>query len=409
MTRGEPGPTAAAQVAAGAGQAETGGRADRPGQVDTGDPADVPGRADSPRLADTAGTAGTAETPEQRTARHFGIQALACEALGSTLYAGLLRQAAADLLAGGPTAGVLDGHLSDPGRSALSLRMLGGVHALVLTGRAPELARFYPSAGGTADPGEHAELAWPALRDVLAGQPGEVREWLGRPPQTNEVGRGAALAGALCHLVAEADLPVRLVEIGASAGLNLRADLFHITGNGVSYGPRTSPVQMPGAWLGPAPPVRPVTVISRTGGDLTPIDPVTEDGRLRLSAYVWADQVARFERLRGALDLAAQVPAQLRAEPASATIAGLELRPGTWTVLWHSIMRQYLESSEADAIAAGLPALGATATGSARFAHVSLELVKGSRDTPVELVTWPGGVRRVLGTAPPHGIPVTWA
>ncbi len=359
--------------------------------------------------AQTAQTAETAETPEQRTARRFGIQALACEALGSSLYAGLLRQAAADLLGGGPTAGVLDGHHSGPGRGALALRMLGGVHALVLTGRAQGLARFYPSAGGTADPGEQAERAWPALRDVLASEAGEVRAWLGRPPQTNEVGRGAALAGALCHLVAEADLPVRLVEIGASAGLNLRADLFRITGNGVSYGPRSSPVRMPDAWLGRPPPVRPVTVVSRIGGDLTPIDPSTEDGRLRLTAYVWADQVARFQRLRGALDLAARVPARLRAEPASATITGLELRPGTWTVLWHSIMRQYLESSEADALAAGLDALGAAATRSARFAHVSLELVQGTKDTPVELVTWPGGLRRTLGTAPPHGIPVTWA
>jgi hypothetical protein len=65
---------------------------------------------------------------------------------------------------------VLDGHFDDPGRTALALRMLGGVHALVLTGRAPELAIFYPSAGGTADPGAGAGLAWAAMRRVLAEQ-----------------------------------------------------------------------------------------------------------------------------------------------------------------------------------------------------------------------------------------------
>jgi len=344
----------------------------------------------------------------ERTARRFGIQALACEALGSTLYAGLLRHAAQDRLAGGPVAAVVDGHEADPGRAALALRMLGGVHALVLTGQAEELAAFYPSAGGTADPGAGAERAWPALRRVLDRLREQVRGWLTRPPQTNEVGRGAALAGALCWLAGEADLPVRLVEIGASAGLNLRADQFRITSEGAGFGPESSPVQMAGCWLGRPPPARPVTVLSRTGGDLTPIDPLSEDGRLRLEAYVWPDQLARFGRLRGALELARQVPAELRAEPASATVGGLRLEPGTWTVLWHSIMAQYLDEAETEAIAAGVAAIAATASESARFAHVSLELVRGTRDTPVQVASWPGGVRRVLGTAPPHGVPVTW-
>ena len=335
-------------------------------------------------------------------------QASHCDTLSSPLYAGLLRHAADDLLAGGPTAAVLDGHLADPGRSALALRMLGGVHALVLTGRAPELAAFYPTAGGSADAGQEAALAWPAMRRVLQEHAAGIRSWLVHPPQTNEVGRGAALAGALCYLVAETDCPVRLVELGASAGLNLRADRFWISGAGVSYGDESSPVRMPGGWLGRPPPVRPVDVISRTGGDLSPVDPLTQDGRLRLSAYVWADQVARMERLRGALDLAAQVPADLRAETASATIAGIALVPGTWTVLWHSIMQQYLDADQAREMADAVAAVGSTATESARFAHVTLELVRGTAQTPVEVTTWPGGTGRRLGTAPPHGLPVTW-
>lgn len=344
----------------------------------------------------------------ERAAQRFSVQAVACEALGSPLYAGLLDHAARDLLDGGPTASVLDGYLETPGRSALALRMLGGVHALVLTGRAPELAAFYPSAGGTADPGTGAALAWPVMRQVFADQAQEVRGWLDHPPQTNEVGRGAALAGALCRLVAEVSYPVRLYEIGTSAGLNLRADQFRITGQGVSYGPKSSPVQMSGGWLGQPPPTPPVEVVSRIGGDLAPVDPVSAAGRLRLSAFVWADQAVRFDRLRGACELAARVPAELRTEPGDQTIAGIELQPGTWTVLWHSIMRQYLSPEQAEAIAVGIAAVAATATPAARFAHVSLELIRGTADTPVELVTWPGGQRRRLGTAPPHGVPVTW-
>ncbi len=304
---------------------------------------------------------------------------------------------------------MLAGHLADPGRSALPLRMLGGVHALVLTGRAGDLARYYPSTGGTADPGQDASAAWPAFRDVLAGQSDEVRAWLPSPPQTNEVGRGAVLAGALCHLAGQAPGPVRLFEVGASAGLNLRADRFRITGAGISYGQESSPVQLTGAWRGRPPQPRPVEVIARTGGDLAPVDPVSAEGRLRLTAYVWPDQAARLARLRGGLDLAAKVPADLRAEPAAVTVAGIRPEPGTWTVLWHSIFRQYLDADQSADLDAAVAAAGDRAYGTARFALVTLELIRGTPDTPVEVTTWPGGVRRRLGTAPPHGLPVTWA
>jgi hypothetical protein len=304
---------------------------------------------------------------------------------------------------------VLEQHLTDPGRSALDLRLLGGVQALVLTGQAPELARFYPSAGGTADPGPNADLAWPALRRVLARQGDEVQAWLEHPPQTNEVGRGAALVGALCLLAAKHDYPIRLYEIGASAGLNLRADQFRITGTGGSYGPASSPVQLIDAWRGSPPSAVPLTVIERVGGDLAPVDPVSDTGRLRLQAYVWADQVARFTRLRGACDLAAQTPAQLRTEPAQQSVAAIRPEPGTWTVLWHSIMRHYLDHQQNDALEVAIAELGATASGSAPVAHVSLELIKGTADTPVNVTTWPGGQTRQLGTAPPHGLPVTWS
>ena len=331
-------------------------------------------------------------------------QAAGCERLGSALYAGLLRHAADDLLAGGPVAAVLRGHLSDPGRSALSLRMLGGVHALVLTGRAEELAAFYPSVGGKAD----AARAWPAFRRVLAEHGDEVSAWLDRPPQTNEIGRGAALAGALCYLLDEADLPVRLVEVGPSAGLNLRADRFFLTGAAAKFGDPSSPVRMPGAWQGTPPPVRPVRVTWRTGGDLAPVDPTSAQGRLLLTAYVWPDQADRLDRLRGAYELAERVPADLRAEPASATIARVSLEPGMWTVLWHSVFRQYLDQGESAAVDAGTAALAAAASDSARFAHVTLEPVPHAQDFPVEVITWPGGARRVLGSAPPHGVPVTW-
>jgi hypothetical protein len=346
----------------------------------------------------------------RNTARRLRRQAVACRQLGSPLYAGLLDHAADDVLAGGPAAGVLDDHLEDPWRSALALRMLGGVHALVLSGQAPELAAFYPSAGGTADPGPAGAYAWAALRRLLAGQDEAVRGWLDRPPQTNEVGRSAALLGGLRHLAAQASLPFRLVEIGASAGLNLRADRFHIPGEAGCYGDPSSQVVLAGAWRGQPPPEAPVEVIGRTGGDRAPIDPTTRQGRLTLSAYVWPDQADRIARLRGALAVAAHFPADLRRELASDTLARITLADGSWTVLWHSIVRQYLDDEQRAAVAEGIAALAAAATPSARFAYLTLEPHRqtANGECLVSLTTWPGGEHRTLGSAPPHGMPVTW-
>ena len=351
-----------------------------------------------------------AEAPAESVARRLRRQAVACQHLGSPLYAGLLGHAADDLLAGGPVAAVLDGCLAPPWRSALGLRMLGAVHALVLTGQAPELAAFYPSVSGTADPGPGGARAWAAARRVLAGQRDAIRGWLDQPPQTNEVGRAAVLLGGLRHVAAEASLPVRLVEIGASAGLNLRADHFCVPGDAGRYGDPSSPVVLGGAWQGQPPPAAPVEVAERTGGDRAPIDPTTDQGRLTLTAYVWPDQGDRMERLRGALAVAALVPADLRQEAASETLGRTALAEGSWTVLWHSIVRQYLDEAQRAAVTDGIARLGAAATPSARFAWLSLEPHRRTPDGEclVTLTTWPGSSERVLGTAPPHGMPVVW-
>ena len=117
-------------------------------------------------------------------ARLLRLQATACGELGSPIYRDLLRHAADDLLAGGPVAAVLDGYLDDRLASALALRLLGGVHALVLSGRASDLAVFYPSAGGQRECTPGAPRTWAAFRRALSEHRGAVRSWLDHPPQT---------------------------------------------------------------------------------------------------------------------------------------------------------------------------------------------------------------------------------
>src|SRR4051812_10732155 len=140
------------------------------------------------------------------------------------MYAELLRGLADDLEAGGPTARVLSGHEDDPGPSGLALRLAGSVHRLVLAGTAPELATYYPSAGGI-----WSTSGVSAVVDLLDRRADDVRPLLDQPPQTNEVGRSAALLGGLLQALARHPLPVRLFEIGASGGLNLLADRFRCT------------------------------------------------------------------------------------------------------------------------------------------------------------------------------------
>ncbi|MFA6574800.1 MAG: DUF2332 domain-containing protein [Nocardioides sp.] len=330
-------------------------------------------------------------------------QALACANLGSPMYAALCERLADDLAAGGPTSVVLAGHEDDPGPSALALRLLGSVHRLVLERRAGALAAYYPSVGGTWEP----EAGWLALRALLAEEPDPVREWLDRPPQTNEVGRATALMAGLLSLPWAH--PVRLFEIGSSGGLNLLADHFrYVTPDG-SVGPAESPVVLDPAWTGALPLREPPPVVERLGSDVMPVDVRTTEGRLTLTAYVWPDQTHRLERLRGAFALADRIPYALRREPAGDLVAGLELVDGATTVLWHSVMWQYLGRDEQDRVRASIDALGARATAAAPFAHVYLEPSRRTPDAEHEflvwLETWPTGERRVLGASVGHGVP----
>jgi hypothetical protein len=345
---------------------------------------------------------------ENRVAADFRWQAQECRVLGSPLYGMLLDRCADDIDAGGPTAELLEGHLGLRRRDVLPLRFLAGVHAVVLTGQAPQLAEFYPSAGGEV-PGDE-ESIWERFRAVLIEHREAIEPWLDHAPQTNEVGRGAVLAGGLSFIGAESPLPVRLVEIGASAGLNLRADHFRIAGDVAQRGPENSPLVLPGAWRGVAPPQVAVGVVDRVGIDLAPVDPLTRDGQLRLKAFVWPDQVGRHARLDAAFQIASQVPARLVAGDAIAAVQELRLVPDTWTVLWHSVFRQYLDTARYDDLDAAIRALGEQATPTMRLAHLTLEPERGSAADafPVVLTTWPGARRRSLATAPAHGVPVTW-
>jgi hypothetical protein len=326
-------------------------------------------------------------------------QADACRMIGSELYAGLLERAREDVEALGPTWEILHGHEDDPEFSVLGLRLLGAANRMVLTGREPELADAYA--------GHDADAAWPVLREALQRNAGELRDSLDRPVQTNEVGRSAALLFGFLAVYAETRLPLRLLEVGASAGLNLRWDQFRYEADGFAWGPESSPVKLQFELSGD-PPRLPsdVEIGSRHGCDASPIDPSTEDGRLTLLTYIWPDQEERIARMRAALGVAAKVPASLDAEPAAAWTQRMlaQPAPGKATVVYHSIMSQYLSDEERSAFFAAIREAGTRATTEAPLAWLRMEPRDDLAD--VHLTLWPGGGERLLARVGYHGNPV---
>jgi hypothetical protein len=336
------------------------------------------------------------------------VQGQVCAAMGSGMYGDLLPLIGSDVEADGIFAQIFAGHENDSGRMALPLRLLGGLHRLALDGRAPALRRWYPSVGGAWN----ADAGWPEIVQAASGHAEYLRAALDQPPQTNEVGRSAALVGGLLALTDRFGLPVRLFEIGCSAGLNLRADHYRYRHPGGDWGPADAPVTIDDAWRGVLPPAADLNIVERHGYDIAPLDATGAEGELTLLSYVWPDQPARLDRLRGAISVARRVPATLHRRNATEAVAGLDLADGALTVLWHSIMWQYLSLPEQSTISADIDAIGARATPESPFAHLTLEPHRRTPEADVEFVVrarcWPGGDDRLLAACSPHGPPVIW-
>ncbi|HET6570678.1 MAG TPA: DUF2332 domain-containing protein [Solirubrobacterales bacterium] len=340
--------------------------------------------------------------PAGSVAERLRIQAVYCERIGSPLYAGLLERAAADFEAGGPLADVLRGHEDDPADSMLALRLMGAVNRLVLRGVEPALGELY--AAGERDP----EAEWAEFRAVVEGNAAQLRELIERPVQTNEVGRCAALLPGFLAVATATGLPLRLLEVGASAGLNLRWDSYRYRAGDFAWGPGDSPVTLDFELAGeirPDPPAA-VEVAERRGCDAAPVDPATTEGRETLLAYVWPDQRARLERLRAALELAAGLPVAVDRESAAAWVERQLAEPaaGRATVVFHSIVFQYLSEAERAALESHLRQAAARATADAPLAWLRME--PADELAEVRLTVWPGVEERRLCRAGYHGSPV---
>lgn len=350
-------------------------------------------------------TVGTVGRPPATVVDMMAFQADACGEAGSALYRRILEGVVEDLGHGGITSRLLAGRDDDPLGSALALRFLGAVHRIVLDGRAPALAACYPSVGG--DPERSGVVA--AFLDAVRAHHDEVARRLTDGVQTNEVGRSAVLVGGYAAVADRTGLPLRVLEIGASAGLNLRFEHYaYDTGHQLAGDPG-SPVRFAGVWEGrpPSLPSR-FDVAERRGCDRNPLDATTAEGRLSLLSYMWPDQQERIARLEAAIEVARRVPVTLdRADAGPWIEAQLAApRPGLATVVVHSIVLQYLPPDRRRRFRAAVEAAGRSATTDVPISWLRMEPA-GDR-AELRLTSWPGGDEQLLASAGYHGTPIWW-
>jgi len=303
------------------------------------------------------------------------FRAHACDQ--SHLYGHAMRGMADDWEAGGPVREVCAGYEDAPIGSVIQLRLLAGVFRLVLTGRAPELIPYYPclaeSGGGREEP---PGRAWPLMRAVIGQHIPELHQALEVAPQTNEVGRAAALLAGLFDVIDVSGCrSVRVLEVGASAGLNLLLDQFNFLGAETAggggpwqWGDSRSPVHLEQSIEGPVQPQN-FTISGRRGCDLFPVDARSPQGQQLLTSFVWPFDLHRHRRLAAALKVAARYPVQVDQASAGDWLAQQLTSHRSQadeadeaeqlTVVWHSISQMYWPPAESERVDSLLAAAGA--------------------------------------------------
>lgn len=344
----------------------------------------------------------------------FARQTIACRMLGSPLTADICEILGHEMQ---PDHGLVARKiLSWPGdpfprADAVPLRLCGGLHALVLTGQDKALAKSYAERNPSAE----------VLLNALITHEQHLLKWLDSPPQTNEVGRGSVIIAAARFLAERYDLPIRALELGASAGLNLNFQHFHLSPQGAlpPSGPKgpDSPgifdkeeagkVNLCPQWEGEYPHA-PFQVVAAEGVDLRPVDPARDE--LRLLAYCWADQTARMARLRRAIELAQRNPNPVAKGDAGEWLKDRLAQPAQnhLTLVYHTIAWQYFPPATQQTCENALQSAGAAATGHAPLAHFSME-GDGGDGAALTLRLWDGAEEIWhLGRVDFHGRWVKW-
>lgn len=326
----------------------------------------------------------------------LGQYALVVRDLGSAFVAAVLGAGERQLARAPRTAALIADWPGDPAADALAMRFNGALHVLARRGDDPALVALYATRSGDFDG---------VIGDAMAAADGFITDWMQLPPQTNEVGRAGAIMAALMTLRGIHDLSVELLELGASAGLNLNLAQYAYDLGGVQVGRRGSPVRIVPEWRGSAPVARPVEIVATRGVDLRPLAAADPKARERLMAYVWADEPDRAERLRHALAIAGDLPPQIACDDIVRWLPAELSQPpakGICRVVIHTMALQYCSPATRAAVAQAMAATDYP------LARIGFEWTDARDAVHLTLTTYPDGEVRHLATCHAYGHWIDW-
>lgn len=265
--------------------------------------------------------------------------------------------------------------------------LLAAVHYLLLLGADDALARHYPTVAAWRDEPFGAEDEGTDVFACFAAFCRRNRERITaliatRATQTNEVGRCTALLPAFAAVAARARQPLALVDLGASAGLNLLFDRYAYDYGGagragVDGSPVTLRCDVHAAYpLDTALP----EIAARVGVDRRPVDLDDEDSALWLLACQWPDHLDRFVTVRKAIDLARKdpvAPAVLQGDVVSELGRAVAAVPGAEEAhlcIFHTWVAAYLAPAAQAALADAIREVGKARPISWIFAEMPYEV-----------------------------------
>jgi hypothetical protein len=192
---------------------------------------------------------------------------------------------------------------SAPPEAHLPTSLLAAVHYLVIGGVDSPLADMY-AGRSDADPG-------PPFLELCRTHPSEIMGLLStRHIQTNDCGRSALIGPGLTWLASQLPQPLALIDVGASAGINLLCDRYLLDyGQRGSTGPTDSSVHVTCDVLSGSPPIAPdlPPLVDRIGIDRSPIDLTNPDDAQWLLACVWPGS-GRTDRVAASIKVAQADP-----------------------------------------------------------------------------------------------------
>ena len=99
----------------------------------------------------------------------------------------------------------------------------------------------------------------------------------------------------------------------------------------------------------------------------------------------------------------------VQADAADWVEAHVRPTPGVATVLYHSVMWQYMPAATQERITAHMARMAGLATPDAPLAWLAMEMIPGEVLMEVTLRLWPNGGQRRLARVHSHGASVDWA